>query len=78
MCYAYTHIINNIKLHIAIYSLFHKYYPRRTVFAWSPPMSFFLHLDISRITASYKETYHAIYWHAYRVYATYLADMFMA
>ena len=39
---------------IAIYTLFHKYYPRRAVFAWSPFMNFFLHLDFSRITATYK------------------------
>ena len=41
---------------IAIYSLFHKYYPRRAVFAWSPPMNVFLHIDFSRITATYRLT----------------------
>ena len=47
--------------------LVHKYYPRCVVSAWSPPMNFFLHLDFSRKTATYKQTYYDIYWHAYRV-----------
>ena len=38
---------------IAIYSVFHKCYPRHAVFAWSPPMNFFLNLDFSRITTTY-------------------------
>ena len=60
-----------------IYSRFHKYHPRRSVFVCSPPINFFLHLDFSRIIATCKETYYAIYWNAYRVYAINVADMFM-
>ena len=61
-----------------IYFHFHKYHPRRSVFVLSPPMNFFLHLDFSRITVACKETYYAIYWNAYRVYATNFADRSMA
>ena len=56
----------------------HKYYPRRDVLSWSPPMNLFLHSEFSRIPTAYTQACFAISCHVYRFYAHNIADMIMA